>query len=79
MTRYTFDEVKRALLKDWGLTLHRGGEMGDGTHDGRWDTCYSRTGFVIGGQLPGIGHGYRRYETLNQIVRSCDLKKAIGR
>lgn len=78
MPRYTFDEVKRALRQHWGLSLHRGGEMGDEQHDGRWTIEYSRTGYVIGGDLPGVGHGFRRYETLGQIVRSCDLAKVIG-
>lgn len=75
---YRFDEVKEALRKHWGLTLHRGGEMGDGVHNGRWDTAYSRTGFVVGGSLPGVGHGYRRYTSLRQIVNACDLAKEIA-
>jgi hypothetical protein len=80
MPRYTFDEVKRALHEHWGLALRRGGEMGDGDarHDGRWTVEYSRTGYVIGGDLPGTGHGFRRYETLGQVVKSCDLEKVIG-
>lgn len=71
--RYSFDDVRAAVRDHWGLSLHRGGEMGDGQHDGRWDVAYSRTGFIVGGQLPGRGHGYVRYETLGQVVESCDL------
>jgi len=37
--------------------------MGDGEHDGRWDVTYSKTGYIVGGQLPGLGHGYRRFAT----------------
>lgn len=79
MTRYAFDEVRSALTKHWGLSLHRGGEMGDGDvkHDGRWDTAYSRTGYVIGGELPGRGHGFQRFSSLVAVVRSCGLAKVI--
>ena len=77
MPRYTFDEVKIALRQHWGLSLHRGGELTDLGKDGRWDTAYSKTGFVVGGALPGRGHGYLRYETLGQVVKSCDLAKVI--
>lgn len=79
MTRYAFAEVRAALRSHWGLSLHRGGEMGDGRHDGRWDTAYSRTGYVVGGQLPGLGHGYRRFATLADVVTGCDLAAVIER
>jgi hypothetical protein len=77
MPRYRFEEVRAALKKHWGLALHRGGEMAFDDHDGRWDICYSKTGFVIGGQLPGYGHGYRRYTSLAQVVIACDLEDVI--
>lgn len=70
-------EVRSALYSHWGLSLHRGGELGDGEHDGRWDTSYSKTGYVVGGQLPGLGHGYRRFATLADIVTACDLSTLI--
>lgn len=57
-----------ALRSCWDLSLHRSGEMGDGTHDGRWDTAYSKTGYVVGGQLRGLEHGYRRFTTLVDVV-----------
>lgn len=57
MTRYRFAEVSAALRAHWGLALYRGGEMGDDEHDGRWDVTYSRTGFVVYGDIPGKGHG----------------------
>ena len=76
--RYTFDEVRRALHEHWGLQLYRGGgSRTDDQHDGRWAVEYSRTGYVVGGALPGRGHGYLRYATLKQIVQSCDLAKVI--
>ena len=78
MTRFRFMEVRSALSSHWGLTLHRGGELGDGKHDGRWDTSYSKTGYVVGGQLPGLGHGYRRFATLAGIVKACDLNTVIA-
>jgi hypothetical protein len=79
VTRYRFAEVSVALRKHWGLALYRGGEMGDGKHDGRWDVTYSRTGFVVYGDLPGKGHGGVRYETLAQVVASCGLTEVIER
>ena len=79
MTRYAFDEVRAALRKHWGLSLHRGGDMSALARDGRWDACYSKTGYVIGGSLPGLGHGYRRFRSLAAVVRVCDLKKVIAK
>jgi len=78
MTRYAFNEVRAALLKHWGLSLHRGGDMTDLGRDGRWDTAYSKTGYVVGGQLPGIGYGHRRFSSLTAVVRVCDLAKVIA-
>lgn len=79
MTRYFFEEVKRALVDEWGLTLYRGGDLTDLGRDGRWDTTYSKTGFIIGGDLPGIGYGYRRFRSLVDVVRTCKLAKDIAR
>jgi len=79
VARYRFDEVQRALREHWGLALYRGGETSDGEHDGRWDVTHSRTGFVVYGALPGRGHGGIRYETLSQVVASCDLERVIER
>jgi len=76
-TRYTFDEVRAALNDEWGLSLHRGGKMGDGAHDGRWDTTYSKTGFIVGGNMPRKGHSYRRYRSLVDVVSSWNLAKPI--
>jgi hypothetical protein len=53
--------------------------MSDGAHDARWDVTYSKTGYVVGGQLPGIGHGYRRFATLADVVATCDLAAVIER
>lgn len=77
--RYRFDEVRDALRSHWGLSLHRGGDRPFGDRDGRWDTCHSRTGFVVGGHMPGIGHSYRRFASLARIVRVCDLERTIAR
>ena len=78
--RYRFDEVRAALHEHWGLSLHRGGAMGgDGQHDGRWDVTYSHTGYIVGGNMPGSGHGHRRFATLIDVVRACDLAKVIRR
>jgi len=79
MRRYAFNEVRTALHSHWGLKLYRGRELGDGEHDGRWDTSYSKTGYIVGGQLPGLGHGYRRFTTLASIVEACDLSTTIER
>lgn len=79
MTRYAFDEVRAALHKHWGLSLHRGGDRGDDKHDGRWDTSYSKTGFVVGGDLPRRGHGYERFRSLCDVVSSWDLAKVIAK
>jgi hypothetical protein len=75
--RYRFAEVSSALHEHWGLALYRGGAMGDGKHDGRWDVTYSRTGFVVYGDLPGRGHGGLRYKALAQVVTSCSLAEVI--
>jgi hypothetical protein len=66
--RYAFDEVRAALHKHWGLALHRGGDMRFDDHDGRWDICYSKTGYIVGGTMPRGGHGYRRYASLRDVV-----------
>lgn len=80
MTRYSFDEVRAALRDHWGLSLHRGGsDRTDGKHDGRWAVEYSRTGYVVGGSLPGRGHGHQRFRTLVAVVRACDLAKVVAR
>lgn len=78
MVRYAFDEVRDALRKHWGLSLHRGGDLTDLGRDGRWDVCYSKTGYVVGGNLPGLGHGYRRFASLVSVVRVCDLTDVIA-
>ena len=79
MGRYAFDEVRAALRQHWGLVLHRGGDLTDLGRDGRWDTAYSKTGYVVGGQLPGLGHGYRRFRSLRDVVRVCELTEVIAR
>lgn len=77
MTHYAFDEVRAALRDEWGLSLHRGGSMTDLGHDGRWDTAYSKTGFIVGGHLPRRGHGYQRFRTLMDVVRAWELDKTL--
>lgn len=79
MTRYTFDEIRKALHVHWGLSLHRGGAMTDSKYDGRWTAEYSRTGYVVGGALPGRGHGYQRFRSLADVVRVCDLDQVVAR
>ena len=78
MSRYRFDEVRSALREHWGLSLHRGGELTDLGRDGRWDTAYSKTGYVVAGQLPGIGYGHRRFSSLAAVVKVCDLTKVLA-
>lgn len=78
MSQYTFDEVRAALKKHWGLGLARGGVDGtDGKHDGRWDVSYSRTGFVVSGQFPGFRYGHQRFRSLRAIVAACELESVI--
>jgi hypothetical protein len=78
MPRYVFDEVRSALHACWGLGIYRGGAGGgDGEHDGRWTVEYSKTGYIVHGNMPGIGHSYRRFASLAAVVRTCDLEKAI--
>lgn len=80
MTRYAFDEVRAALYEHWGLSLHRGGpDRIDGKRDGRWDTAYSQTGYVVGGDLPGRGYGHQRFRSLSAVVRVCGLDKVIAK
>jgi hypothetical protein len=79
MKRYTFDEVKAAVAKDWGMEIQRGAKVDGPTSgkDGRWCTTHSRTGFVVSGNFPGFGHMHRRYVSLSKIVRVFDLKKTV--
>lgn len=77
--RYRFDEVRAALQKGWGLSLHRGGEMTFGKHDGRWDPTYSKTGFVVGGDFPRKGHSYKRYRSLADVVISWELARDLAK
>jgi hypothetical protein len=77
MVRYRFVEVRSALREHWGLALYRGGEVGDGQHDGRWDVTYSRTGFVVHGDLPGSGLGGVRHETLAHVVAYRGLAEVM--
>lgn len=79
MTRYTFDQVRAALHDHWGLSLHRGGDLTDLGKDGRWDTAYSKTGYVVGGQLPGRGYGHQRFQSLSAVVKGCDLIKVLAK
>jgi len=79
MTRYTFDEVREALRKHWGLSLHRGGDRTDLGRDGRFDTVYSKIGYVVSGQFPGNGYSSRRFRSLGRIVQVCDLKQVIAK
>lgn len=78
MPRYRFDEVRAALHTHWGLSLHHGGDLTDLGRNGRFDVAYSKTGFVVGGYLPGKGHDYRRFTTLLDVVRTCDLADVIA-
>ena len=79
MTRYSFDEVRAALDKEWGFKLQRGeASRADGKHDGRWDTTHSRTGFIISGNFPGHGYRHKHYRSLAAIVRGCKLDKSIA-
>jgi len=78
MTRYTFDEVRAALREHWGLALYRGeSTRAADKHDGRWDVVHSKTGFIVGGNMPGRGHSYRRFRSLKDVVRVSDLTKVI--
>lgn len=79
MSRYGFDEVRSALRAHWGLSLHRGGDLTDLGRDGRWDVTYSKTGYVVVGDLPGLGHGSRRFRSLSDVVVACDLAEVIAR
>jgi hypothetical protein len=78
VTRYAFEDVRAALAKEWGLSLHRGGDMGDGKHDGRWDRTYSKTGYVVLGHFPRSGHSSQRYRSLGDVVQSWELTKALA-
>ncbi len=80
--RYAFDEVRAALKKYWGFEIQRGRASPDHAlpgreRDGRWDTSYSKTGYVISGYMPGYGHRHKHYRSLASIVRGCDLAKVI--
>lgn len=77
--RYTFDEVRAALDKEWGFSLQRGDKKGDGKHDGRWDTCYSKTGYVVAGNFPGYGYRHKRFRSLVGVVRATRLHEALAR
>lgn len=75
--RHAFDEVKAALRKYWGFEIRRGGVSTDLDRDGRWDTSYSKTGYVVSGYMPGYGHRHKHYRSLAAIVRGCDLEEVF--
>ena len=78
MPRYAFEEVRAALQECWGLGMYRGtADKGDGEHDGRWTVEYSKTGYIVHGNMPGKGHSYRRFPSLAAVVRVCDLESTI--
>jgi len=79
MSRYTFDEVRAALDKEWGFTLQRG-EMtrSDGKHDGRWCVTHSRTGYIVSGQFPGNGFRHKHFRSLAAVVRGCKLTASLA-
>lgn len=77
MSRYSFDEVRAALDKEWGFSIQRGDKEGDGKHDGRWDVTHSKTGYIVSGNMPGLGYRHRYFRSLSAIVRACELAKII--
>jgi len=78
VTRYSFDEVRAALDKEWGYSIARGDAKGDGKHDGRWDTCYSKTGYIVHGNFPGHGYRHKRFRSLAAVVRGCELAGSLA-
>jgi hypothetical protein len=78
VTRYAFDDVRAALRDEWGLSLYRGGAMADDDHDGRWTTEYSRTGYLVGGNLSRRGFGYQRFRSLVDVVDAYELDRALA-
>lgn len=77
MKRYHLRQVTAALDTHWGLRLRRG-RVTDDKHDGRWDAAYSRTGFVVSGNIPGRGYGFWRFSSLARIVRAFELDEVIS-
>jgi hypothetical protein len=79
VTRYAFDEVRAALGAEWGFEIRRGdADVRDRDRDGRWDTVYSKTGYIVSGNFPGYGHRHKRYRSLAAIVRGCKLAQALA-
>lgn len=76
---FKFDEVRDALREYWGFTLQRGGASTDLERDGRWDTTYSKTGYIVSGYMPGYGHRHKHYRSLAAIVRGCDLTETLAK
>ena len=76
---YTFDEVRVALREHWGYSLQRGGSSTDLERDGHGDTSYSKTGYIISGNMPGYGYRHKHYRSLAAIVRGCDLTNVIAK
>lgn len=73
--RHTFEQVRRAIKKQWGHELTRA--SGTDERDGRWDVTHSRTGFLVSGAPPGCKYQHRRYRSLSEIVLRFELEKVI--
>lgn len=68
MGRWTETDVRSVLRSHWGLYLDRCDPTARGRRVSEW-----RSGWMVSGDIPGYGHGYRRYRSLAEIVRMFDL------
>lgn len=58
-----FEQVKKRLRAEWGLTLTRNDPTARGWWHGAWKSGYSVDGYL---------HGLRRYATLDDIIAMMD-------
>lgn len=57
-----FNQMRKRLMEEWGLTLERS----SASNRGWWNGCW-RTGYIVTGMFPGAKPTSRRYKSLNEI------------
>ncbi|MCG8434393.1 MAG: hypothetical protein MJA83_10215 [Gammaproteobacteria bacterium] len=61
-----FQKLKEFCKNHWGLELSKcGGEGCLGRTAGSW-----KCGWMLGGNFPGTGHAYRRFNTLKAVAKA---------
>jgi len=63
--RLNYEDLRIWIEAYWGLTLSRcGGEGSQFRCPGNW-----KTGWMVKGNIPGIGYTVRRYSSLSRLAK----------